>query len=129
MGFRLANPFRRIVAIRKSGHTLVAGEVIIGGVGTIHGFDTGNGIGSITPTTFNSAPIYALGTFHPNVGASSTFFTLVGTYSQSFLTSIVLNGFTLLGSAAGFGVISGRSIWSWGDNVLTATGTYPATIT
>jgi hypothetical protein len=46
--------------------------------------------------------------------SSYLFFSLNGAFTASYLTSIKINGFTLLGSAASFSVVNGNvSQWIW----------------
>ena len=109
-------------------YTLTAADN--GGSGEQFGFDPASSPpGSISPTTFSGRNVVVListtvgGTPYTQIGIS-------GSVAQNFLTVIVLNGFTLLSSAATlFFEAGGNTYWQFANQqALTATGTYSVTI-
>lgn len=131
MGFRLAYPFRRIIAIRQ-GYTLTAERI---GEPPAY-FDGYNGsppfvFGSISPATFRDVGIRAFASPSTTNGSSSfdTTFGLYDLVSAGFFESITVNGVTLLAASASFVQAAGSSFWTWsGPPILSGPGTYPMQI-
>lgn len=109
-----------------------------GGGSDIFGYSDGgppgfyNAGGSVTPSTYSGATI---GTFlTENVtnppGGQTFMFVVTSVVSQSFFTSITVNGQTLTSATASFSVVSGTSQWTWTGltGPITSAGTYPVTI-
>ena len=89
------------------------------------GFGLGDA-GSITPSTFNGNTINRLYSNSSNV---ETEFAIVGNYTQSYFTSMTVNGVTLLTADATFSTPGGESQWFWtGTSLFNSAGAYTVLI-
>lgn len=96
----------------------------------IYGYDPANGIGSITPTTFNGSTIRFLSASNLiSFALQETTIAINGIADQSFFTSITLNGNTYLSSAASYTQGALFASWTWSGLAVDQVGAYPLTIT
>lgn len=116
-----------------SGFVLEADQVVVPGVITTTGYSVIDGLGSLTPTTYSGVVIVYLLTIDATLPSPSitTGIVMAGNQSQSFFTSLIINGGTPLLSAAAtyaYDSMNDRTSWSWASNEMTLAASYAVTI-
>lgn len=102
--------------------------VTSGQSGTIFGFDTPTGIGSVNPTTFQGDTIHRM---NSNTVGFSEFALNRGTDpGQSYFTSLRANGQEVTSASATYSYSGGLARWIWSVDLGFANGgVYPIAIT
>lgn len=85
---------------------------VSGGAGLAYGFSLAGGLGSVSPGTINGAIINNIQS-SPGGAPPTLTVNLDGVLPQNWFTSITVNGFTFLTSAATFTPQATQTIWQW----------------
>lgn len=111
--------------------TLTCGYLDAGDGAYIQGYDPEEGyeIGSLSPTAFLELPVVSVASAYiPDPLTQTTSFAVTGELAASSVTSLSVNGYTLLASDATYAYAGGYSSWTWNGIFIPASGTYTVTI-